>query len=203
MNFAEIQQLSGAISGVVFFAAYVRYMLAVISGKSKPVIISWVLWCLIDVVAVMSMYSAGVVSMQMIGSVVGSIGVMIVAIVFGEQHTWNFFDYLCLGLAIVSLAAWYFVPNPVIGLVLSQISVLAASVPTFISAWKNPEQEDVLSWAMFFGSCIFAIIAINEGSLENIMQPVIFTLIESTMVYLVCIRPYSKKYQEMVALLVA
>jgi hypothetical protein len=197
MNFAEIQQLSGAISGVVFFAAYVRYMLAVISGKSKPVIISWVLWGVIDIVAIVSMYSAGVVSMQMIGSVVGSIGVMIVAIMYGEKHSWNFFDYVCLVLVIVSLAAWYFVPNPVVGLVLSQISVLTASVPTFISAWKNPEQEDVLSWAMFFGSCVFAIIAINKGTLENIMQPIIFTIIESTMVYLVCIRPYSKKYREL------
>ncbi len=194
MNIAEIQQLSGLISGFLFFAAYARYMLTVISGKSKPAIISWVLWCLIEVVAITSMVNAGVMSLQMIGSVAGSIGVMIVAIMYGEQqNTWSFFDYLCLILVIIGVVVLYLTPNQLAGLVLTQILGLFASTPTFFSAWKKPEQEDVLSWVMFFASCVFAIIAIRNTSIENIVQPAIFFIIESTMVYLVCIRPYSKK----------
>ncbi|MDP3793561.1 MAG: hypothetical protein Q8R07_02295, partial [Candidatus Uhrbacteria bacterium] len=67
--------------------------------------------------------------------------------------------------------------------------VCLGSMPTFVSAWRDPSKEDRTAWAIFWLSCVVAIIAIPRWTLMDAAQPIIFTVIESIMMYLLWIKP--------------
>ena len=56
------------------------------------------------------------------------------------------------------------------------------SIPTFVSAWKNPAGEDRVAWTIFWTSCIFAMIAIPRMTLADAGQPITFLFIQTVMV---------------------
>ena len=62
--------------------------------------------------------------------------------------------------------------------------VFLGSIPTFVSAWKDPSREDKLAWTIYFASCIFTMFGIQNWTLEETAQPITFLVDETVMVYI-------------------
>ena len=75
----------------------------------------------------------------------------------------------------------------------SNVIVFIAAFPTFKTAWKEPEKEDLVAWTMYFISCVLALFAIPAFTLGDIAQPLTFFVIESVMMILLW-RPRRPKY---------
>jgi hypothetical protein len=178
--------LSG-IAGVVVIAAYFPYIRAILAKQAIPAKASWLIWATIDSLLLYGMFVRHVVNGQILGTVVMIWIVVVLAFFYGEAG-WSRLDKLCLTGAVTGLILVLI--NPTWSIVLLAIISFIGAVPTFHSAWRDPAREDRVTWAMYWISCVFTVIAIPVWSLSAGAQPVSFLIVQTTMVYLLFVRPH-------------
>lgn len=186
-----------AIAGIVFVLGYVPYIRAIwrtrkqpvgTPGKAEPAKASWVIWMILDVINGAAMYAAGTLNGQIVGAVAGAIVVVVLAFRFGKPG-WTKLDRLCLVGAAAGIALWAIFQSPVLGIVTSNAVVFIGSFPTFASAWKEPSRENRLAWTLYWVSCLFATAAIPQWTLGDATQPLTFLAVETTMMFILFVRP--------------
>ncbi len=179
--------LLSMLSGVVFLLAFVPYIRAIIKGETKPSKMSWLIWGCLDVITLLAMYAQHSVNGQIIGAVCGAFVVFILAMKYGKSG-WTKLDMFCLSGAIIGIVLWQTMSNPNLGILASAVTAIIGSIPTFVNAWKNPEQENFTAWTIFWISCVLAMFAIPQWTIADATQPIFFTVIETAMMFILIIR---------------
>lgn len=184
----HLKDILSALSGVIFFIAFIPYIWAITKGKTKPAKASWLIWATLDSIILIGMYFKHSLNGQIIGAVAGAWIIAILAIKYGVAG-WTILDKFCLAGAALGILLWQISGNPNFGITTSLVVILLGSIPTFASAYKDPSKEDRKTWTIFFISCVIAIPAIPTWTLENAGQPIIFLVVETVMMYLLYIKP--------------
>jgi len=180
-----------AISGILFFIAFLPYVLAILHGNTVPSPISWAIWASVDTLALIAMKKEKAINGQIVGAVAGAWVITILALVFGKS-TMGLIELVSIIGAVTGIILWQKTGNAVLAIICAQATVFIGSFPTFVGAFNNPKQEDPVAWTIWFASCICALFAVPKGkwNLANALQPLTFTVVETVMVVLVVIRPH-------------
>ncbi len=182
----SVKDILSAAAGLLFLAGYVPYIISIFRGN-KPAKASWLIWVSLDTISLVAMYYEKTVNGQILGTVAGAWVVTALAMKYGKPG-WSNLDKFCLVGAVVGIALWQYFDSPVLGLVTSQAVTFLGSVPTFVSAWKDPSQEDRFAWTLYWLSCVAAMFAIPSPTIAHVTQPTTFFIIESVMMYLLFVR---------------
>ncbi len=111
------------------------------------------------------------------------------ALVFGGKPTMGSIEWVSIIGAVTGIVLWQVKGDAIYGIICSQIATFAGAFPTFVGGYMSPAQEDPFAWSIWFASCVCALLAIKKWNLANALQPLTWTSIETTMVFLVIIRP--------------
>lgn len=184
----NLKDILSVAAGVLFAIGFIPYIRAVVTGTTKPAKASWVIWASLDSITLVGMCVQHAVNGQIIGAVAGAWIVVAVAMKYGTPG-WTRLDKFCLAGAVVGIVLWKAFSSPTLGIVISNGVVFLGSIPTFVSAWKDPTKEDKVGWTIFWLSCICAVAAIPHFTFDDAVQPIVFCSIETIMMYLLYIRP--------------
>jgi len=177
------------ISGVLYFIAFVPYIIAILSRETIPSPVSWAIWASVDTLALFAMKKEDATRGQLTGAVCGAWFVTVLAIIFGKP-TMGSIEWVSIVGALLGIILWKKTRNAVAAIICSQIAVFVGAIPTFIHAYQNPAQENALAWIIWTISCFCALFAIKKWNIANALQPITFTVIEVIMVILVVLFPY-------------
>ena len=178
------------LAGLLFVAAFVPYIRAILRKETKPAKASWLIWASLDTITLAGMFFKDTVNGQILGAVLGAWVVAVLALKYGTPG-WTKLDKSCLGGAVLGIVLWQVFNDPIFGIVTSVSVVFLGSIPTFTSAWKDPSRENKLAWIIFWVSCVCAVIAIPHWTLADATQPITFFAIETIMMYILFVRPRS------------
>jgi len=183
-----MEKTLSTLAGILFLAGYVPYIRAILKGTTKPAKTSWLIWSILDTITLCSLWAKHAVNGQIIGALAGAWIVTFLALRYGKPG-WERRDVFCLIGAGVGLIAWALFREPAVALAISVVVLLIGSVPTVDRSRKHPEQENKLAWTLWWLSCVAAIAAIEKWTFVNAAQQVAFTIVESTMMYILFLRP--------------
>lgn len=169
------------LAGLLFLAAFVPYIQAIIKGQTKPAKTSWLIWATLDTIILFSLVSKHALNGQILGAVAGAWIVTYLAFRFGRAG-WQKLDVFCLAGSVLGLILWAVTRQPVVALSISVVILLIGAVPTIVNAWRNPSRENKLAWTLYWLSCVCAILAIKEWTFVNAAQQVAFTIIDTIMI---------------------
>jgi len=193
------------IAGIVFIVGFAPYILFIwrtrhqpfgTPGKAEPMKSSWIIWLALDSITLSGMIAKHSVNGQIIGAVMGGWFVVILAMKYGKSG-WTRLDVGCIVGAVLGIALWLTFKDPVMAIVTSLSVVFLASIPTFVSAWKNPAVENRTGWTIFWISCVVAMFAIPQWTLEDAAQPITFLAIQCIMMFLLYVRPWLRTAPDM------
>lgn len=179
------KELLSAISGVLFFVAFIPYILAILHKKARPQKTSWIIWAILDWITFIGMLKENSLNWHITGACIGASTIAILAMIYGETK-WKKEDKICLIAASIAIVLMFL--NPVYSILISLCGLFIGAIPTFKSVWKEPENEDKLAWTLYWISCVMAIIAIPKWTLEDAGQPITFFIIESVVLYAIYFR---------------
>jgi hypothetical protein len=183
-----MKSLFSTVAGLLFVLAFVPYIIAILKGKTKPAKMSWFIWATMDTILFAGMLAKHAVNGQIVGAICGAWIVFFLALKHGVPG-WTKIDKVCLGGTILALLLWKISGDATVGIVTSLCAGLLGSVPTFVSAWKDPSRESKLAWTTYWVSCLFALLAVPSWTLADAGQPIVFTMIETTMVSILYLKP--------------
>lgn len=187
MDLDYLQVLS-VVAGVLFIAAYIPYFRAIFKGETKPAIVTWFIWATLDAIIVVGMYQKDALNGQMTGAVIGAVSVAILSLWYGKM-TGKWMDCVCLIGAIVGIGLWLTFNDPVLGMITSLGTLFIATIPTFVSVWHNPADEDRTAWTIFEASCLVSVIGIPKWTWADAAPPITFLVIDSIVVAMLYLRP--------------
>ncbi len=185
-----VKEALSVLAGLLFVVGYIPYARAILRKETKPAKASWIIWASLDTVTIAGMYAKGTVNGQILGVIIGVWVIVVLALKYGTPG-WTKLDKFCLGGAVLGIVLWKTFSNPVLGIITSLSVVFIGSIPTFVSAWKDPSRENKLAWTIFWVSCVCAVIAIPHWTMADAAQPITFFLIETIMMYILYVRPRS------------
>ncbi len=177
-----------AIAGVLYVIGFVPYVIGILRKETKPAKASWLVWASLDTIATAGMFATHSINGQILGAFAGAWVIAILALKYGASG-WTRLDKLCLIGSALCIVLWKIFDSPLVGLISSLVLMAVGSIPTFISAWKNPEHESRMAWTIFWISCVFAIIAIPHWTLKDAAQPIVFMSIETVVIYILYFKP--------------
>lgn len=168
--------------------AGVPYVVTILRGETKPAKATWLIWAVLDITIICGMYAKGTLNFQMLAAGVESSVIFCLALKYGLAG-WTKLDKFCIASTLIGLGAWYLSGEALYGIVISLTIMIIGSLPTFVSAWKNPHYEDKWMWTISWFSSILAVIAIPYWDISNYTQPIVFLFIYTVMMYLLYIKP--------------
>lgn len=136
------------IGALIMFISCVYNAIQIFKGKTKPNLVSYVIWGLSPLIAFFASLSEGLtwsyLPTFMAGA--GSVILFVCALLKkGSFFELKRYDILCGVVSVITLGIWYITKNPMIAIGLSIISDIMACMPTMIKTWKHPETESRLS----------------------------------------------------------
>lgn len=177
-----------ALAGILFFAAFLPYVWAILAGQTQPSPVSWFIWASVDTLALVAMRKEKARTGQLMGATAGAWVIVALALYYGRPVMGSI-EWVSIVGATAGIILWQRTGNAVLAIICSQVAIMVGAFPTFASAYQNPALENPTAWTIWFVSCIFAVLAVKRWDLANALQPVTFLVVETVMVILVVVRP--------------
>jgi hypothetical protein len=170
MDFHILAAVVAALLAIISVVPYVRDML---KGKTKPNVVSWGLWTLIQGIFAAAQFAEGAsLSIVLPAVEVASTGLIVVLGLAGFGYKkYRPLDFICLALALGAIVLWQVTKDPMLALWLSVAADFVAAVPTLFKAYKDPKSETPSAYLLVALSAIAAAFATSIIDTPNLLWP--------------------------------
>lgn len=169
----DFHVVMAVLAGVLTIISVVPYVRDMIKGTTRPNIVSWGLWCLIQAIFAAAQFAEGA-SLSIVLPIVEvvTVGLVVVLGFMGYGYKkYRPLDFICLALALGAIVLWQITSDPMLALWLSVAADILAAVPTFIKAYRDPESETISAYALVALSAIAAAFATDIIDIPNLLWP--------------------------------
>lgn len=179
---AILSQLSSSI-------IYVRKM---IRGKTRPNLVSWVMWATWPLIGFLAAISKGVTwaAIPILMSTINSMIVAIAGIVL-RRARWKLtaFDYFCGALSIIAIVLWLATDEPNIALAISIFGDFLVAMPTIKKARTHPDSEAPHTYVTGIYSALTSFLFVVNWRFEEIAFPIYLIITNLMILFFVIIQP--------------
>lgn len=167
-----MKDIIGLVAVALTFIGYVPYIRDTIKGKTTPHVYTWFVWGLVTAIA----FGLQVSDKAGPGAYVTLAAATVSFVIFGfglRQGSKNITrsDTVFFALALVALALWLVVKQPVPAVILASAIDMLGFIPTIRKSWHKPHSETLISYqtnTLRFG---LALLALQHYSLITMLYP--------------------------------
>jgi hypothetical protein len=176
------------IASVVAVFSTTPYIVDTIRGKTRPNIVSWFTWGLLNSLAMAAAFTAheSRTALLMMGAAIATLAVVVVGIKYGTAKL-SIFDGLCQGGAVVGLIFWLIFNSPTVAMASSFGISLIAALPTIRHAWIKPAEETWQTFVLAAIPAVITIVSLSSFTFNSLLMPIFLvwvnTTIASTILY--------------------
>jgi len=186
MNFYETTALIGATGYALGSVTYIR---AVMQGKTRPHIFSWLLWGLVVFIGAAIQISQGSWPTALFLGLEGvvSFSVFILGFRQGDLDITRS-DWAAFIAALLAIPVWLVTKEPLWAAILITGINIVATYPTYRKAWYKPQEENAFSFSFFTTVGILRLLSVSPFTLVTALYPACSLLLCGGLVALILLR---------------
>jgi hypothetical protein len=191
----DFHVLMAALAVLITLFSAVIYIKEMLGGTTRPNIVSWSLWCLIQAIFAAAQFSAGA-SLSIVLPIVEvlTVGLVVGLGLFGYGYKkYRPLDFVCLALALLAIVLWQVTNDPIVALWMSVCADFIAAIPTLFKAFRDPKSETPMPYFLVAISAIAAAFASNVIDVPNLLWPAYIFAINAATVGLILLGKRAKK----------
>ncbi len=164
----------GIAAGLIQISSIIPYVRDILKGTTRPNIVSYILWTLLQLIAIFAQFSAGASwSIIILIATTFNTSLIVILCLMGYGYKkYGLTDKICFVFAIVAIVFWQLTKQPLLALVLTILADLIAAIPTIVKTYREPHSELVVSWFMIMISSSLAGISTVKIDIANLIYPV-------------------------------
>ncbi|HEY6007963.1 MAG TPA: hypothetical protein VIU40_06520 [Geobacteraceae bacterium] len=146
------------------------YLYETTVGNAQPNRVTWLLWGLFPMVIFVAQRAQGVEGISWASFVAGFTPLLILAASFcNKKAYWKSEprDYYLMAAAITGIILWAITDNPNLALLLSLVADMLASIPTLIKAYRHPNSESWVAYAISTFGFGISLLSVQTYDFEN------------------------------------
>ena len=169
-------------SSFISIVAPIPYIFGVVAGRTKPRVVSWLTFarmgCLVGAAALSDgQYPAAALALCAVltGGLVAILGLK-----HGDRR-FTSLDVACQAGALFGLALWVALDSPEACLVTQILVSIVAMVPTLLHCWRRPDEEKLITYALYaLGGAVAVFAAVVGGAwgITAILYPTYITVMD-------------------------
>lgn len=192
----------GVAAGVVQATSLIPYVRDIFAGNTKPNAVSWILWTLLQGIALAAQISSGA-SWSAILLAVMTFNTALISVLalrgYGYKR-YGLLDYTCFALALAAIVAWQSTDEPVAAIALVIFADFLAAVPTIAKVYREPNSENLLGWSMVAVAAVMSVFSSALYDAANLAFPIYIVAIAGAIASLIWIRRFALKTRSTAAL---
>jgi hypothetical protein len=180
VHLSELAPTFGLLAGVGAVACNVPYLRDTWRGSTVPHRGSWLIWSVLEVVAVGAQAADGArwSLVPLVVQAAGTCLVLALSVRLGRGGL-SRVDVGLLGLAALGLAGWLAVDEPVIATACVVVADLVAALMMAPKAWRDPHSETLSTFVLASASGALTALAVGSLSLPLLAYPVYFVAVNA------------------------
>ena len=184
----------GYASGVISCLAFIRYYWTIVRGESKPNLATWLIWSIVGFIIWRTYGEVGAKETIWLALTYFVLPTITLLMILSKgRFKFKDLDYICLGIAAISLVIWQGMRNPLGALITCLIADLAAATATMRTTWREPLEtlkEDKFAWVLAVLASFVNLFAIEDWSHWQLtIQPVYYV----TFNFIIMLPLYTRK----------
>ena len=197
MNASAVTMAVTVLGSALTAAAALPYILDIARGRAQPRIASWSIWTVVQAIGTASAFSAGQLptACYTLLCAAGCAAVVFLGWQYGSRE-FGRLDAVCVtlaaeGVALLAVATW--VPGfiPVSWAVAVSVATdFLAYLPTFHHAWRRPEEEPWVPYAMFGAAAALVLLVTDYRVLVGVIYPTYLFAADAAMVIMIVASPH-------------
>lgn len=164
-------------------------------GSTRPNVVSWGLWLLIQSIFAAAQWSSGA-SLSIVLPIVEvfTVGLVVLLGLVGYGYKkYGPLDIACLLLAFGAIALWQITNDPMVALWMSVAADFVAAVPTLYKSYTDPESETISTYFLVVLSAIAAGFSTTIINIPNLLWPIYIFSVNGAVVALVLLGKKMKR----------
>ena len=180
VHLSELAPTFGLLAGVVAVACNVPYLRDTWRGSTVPHRGSWLIWSVLEVVAVGAQAADGArwSLVPLVVQAAGTCLVLALSVRLGQGGL-SRVDLGLLVLAALGLAGWLAVDEPVIATACVVVADLLAALMMVPKAWRDPHSETLSTFVLASASGALTALAVGSLSVPLLAYPVYFVAVNA------------------------
>lgn len=161
--FAVVGAIIGSIGGLY-------YLYDTVIGKAQPNRVTWFLWGLFPMIIFVAQRAQGVEGLSWASFAAGFMPFLILLASFlNEKAYWKTEpkDYALMAAAVFAFVLWALTDNPNLAILFALVADFLAGLPTLLKAYRFPQTESWVAYAISTVGFGVAILAIPSFTFEN------------------------------------
>src|SRR3989344_1114112 len=182
MNWHLVLVVGVSVLQVIAVISYVRGM---VSGTTRPNIVSWFLWECALLIALAAQLSAGASwsAVILVTALIVDGAVLCVAFFGYGYKKFGITDGVCLFLSLAAILLCALTDNPLVALVFAIFADATAYVPTMVKAFRDPFSETASTWLLSAVAGFLSILLASTADFANLAFPVYYVFINLVVWY--------------------
>jgi hypothetical protein len=184
----DVKLLFGIASTIVAILTFVPYLRDIFKNKTKPHAYSWLVWTILQIVGVSAAFKQGA-GYGAWGLTIGAIFCLIIFLLSLKYGTKNIkkFDKFCLIGAILAIALYLFLADPLLAVIVVALIDLVGFLPTMRKGYEEPSTETPSAYALAAFANLLSLIAIQNYTMVTVLYVASLLLTNSVMVAIILI----------------
>lgn len=169
----HIKDAFGAAAVALTVLAYLPYLRAIVRGRARPHVFSWVIWTATTLVVFAAQVQSGAGAGAWPTGVSGLLTLTVAVLAFAHRADTAITrtDWAFLGAAGASLPWWYVTSDPLWAVViLTTVDVLGFG-PTLRKGYRRPHEERPVFFGLVAASNVLALLALEHYALVTVLFP--------------------------------
>jgi hypothetical protein len=189
-------QLFGYVSGVLILIEFIPYIRDIFRHKTKPQRTTWLIFSVLGSIAFFSQLAEGATkSLWLPGAITFTVTcIFLLSLKYGVGGFARK-DYIVLTFAALGLLGWYLTDKAVIALYIVIAIDIAATMLTIEKAYRQPESETLISWALSSTAGVFAMLAVGKLDVVLLSYPLMIAMVDGAVVGAILLGRRRKKLQ--------
>ncbi len=169
----------------------VPYIRNIIRGKTKPRIVSWVVWAILLGLTSIVSWQEGQVASAVLAttSTLACVIITTLAVRYTTFTLTRLERYTLLG-ALIGVVLWLVFDDPMLVLLAALTVDAIAYLPTYVNGWQNPHHESLSMFVVstIGSSLVLAAAVLNQASSHGLVYPIYSVVFASIMITILVTR---------------
>lgn len=185
----ETKTLLTVVALLLAVLAYIPYFRDILRGKTRPHAFTWLVWCVMSMVAFFSQVSdgGGVGTWVLAFTAIVNFVIFCFAIYKGDTDITNL-DWFCLMGAFLGVALFTFNEDPPMSLLIISAVDIIGFVPTVRKSMIKPYQETMSTFALSSLKYVFSIAALENYTFITVYYPAVVGTMNALFVVLLIVQ---------------
>ncbi len=152
--------------------AIIPYLVDTIQGKTKPRLVTWVIWIMTNGIASLAAFYSSQYPTALLLATVVILMSLIVGIGWKKgDKSFSRLDTVCFVGSIVGIIVWKLLDSADVAIMVLVLTEIIGGVPTLMHAWKKPNEETFVTYFVTFLGSLCILLTVGSWTITGFVYP--------------------------------